>query len=562
MRFRGGNGTDEAGRGAVPSAPFLARWEKRENLAVGLFLAAFLAVGLLSINPYLTGADQISYITIAQKYARGQLGQAVNGYWSPLFSWLLAPFLMLGLEAVAASKILTLLTAVLLLWNLSRLSRQYHLTFPLRMIALLAMGPILLLCFVFINSGPDILVAALILGYLAVLLDPGYLDRPYSWLATGLWAGLAFLAKSYALFFGVLFILCIHGVFFIWSRTAMVRKRVVVRLLAVLLVFLCVSGPWISAISLKYHGLMLSSTMRTSLYLVLSPRGDTGSHPTKKGGLFAPPNPTAVCTWEDPTHYLKGYRLSSRFHSRSNFRFWLAHMAKNFRDVFNIFFLFSFLSPAILLAALILAFFPRRHSLAFFSWLALALYTSGYIVLFVIDRYLILDLVLIVLLGVMLLSLLKNWRHQAARLLRRILTGLFLFSFLVLPHRYLSRFQHGGARFYVSERYTDSELYKLGQVLLTRVPRGARIASNACYGRTHFLAYYLGAQYYGIITPETPPDTARAELARFKIDYVFFWSQVKPTHQWINSYKEMTHGKMAPLWVYRFKRSADALLNP
>ena len=42
---------------------------------------------------YLLNADGTSYISIANQYWRGNWGQAVNGFWGPLLSWLLIPFL-------------------------------------------------------------------------------------------------------------------------------------------------------------------------------------------------------------------------------------------------------------------------------------------------------------------------------------------------------------------------------------------------------------------------------------------------------------------------------------
>ncbi|MHC4720172.1 MAG: hypothetical protein ACYSYT_06835, partial [Planctomycetota bacterium] len=46
------------------------------------------------INP-----DGISYISVAQKYLAGDFAGAINGYWGPLYSWLLMPFLYFGIEA-------------------------------------------------------------------------------------------------------------------------------------------------------------------------------------------------------------------------------------------------------------------------------------------------------------------------------------------------------------------------------------------------------------------------------------------------------------------------------
>src|SRR5688572_4382331 len=68
------------------------------------FLAAAWAV---SAYRYQINPDAISYISIAQKYLAGDFGAAINAYWSPLYSWLLMPFLAIGIPALLATKVLT-----------------------------------------------------------------------------------------------------------------------------------------------------------------------------------------------------------------------------------------------------------------------------------------------------------------------------------------------------------------------------------------------------------------------------------------------------------------------
>src|SRR5437899_8814556 len=51
------------------------------------------AVGALHCWLYrneLINLDAVSYIEIARDYARGDLVHALNAYWSPLYSWVLA----------------------------------------------------------------------------------------------------------------------------------------------------------------------------------------------------------------------------------------------------------------------------------------------------------------------------------------------------------------------------------------------------------------------------------------------------------------------------------------
>jgi hypothetical protein len=58
-------------------------------------MASYLIVCAVALPWHLhrVGPDASAYLTIARKYNAGDFHNAVNGYWSPLLSWLIAPFL-------------------------------------------------------------------------------------------------------------------------------------------------------------------------------------------------------------------------------------------------------------------------------------------------------------------------------------------------------------------------------------------------------------------------------------------------------------------------------------
>src|SRR4030042_2557729 len=77
---------------------------KNDTICIVLIgVLASAAAGLL-INAYVSNIDLLSYISLSQRYLHGSLRDAVNAYWSPLFSWLLLPFLLLPVEPVIAAK--------------------------------------------------------------------------------------------------------------------------------------------------------------------------------------------------------------------------------------------------------------------------------------------------------------------------------------------------------------------------------------------------------------------------------------------------------------------------
>ena len=84
---------------------------KRE-LRLIIILIIYLIVGLAIIEKYhyQINPDGISYISIAQKYLAGDFANAINGYWGPLLSWCLMPFLAFNSDALLMAKVLAMLT--------------------------------------------------------------------------------------------------------------------------------------------------------------------------------------------------------------------------------------------------------------------------------------------------------------------------------------------------------------------------------------------------------------------------------------------------------------------
>src|SRR3954447_1440755 len=70
--------------------------------------------------------DGVSYLTIARQYLDGHFADAINAYWSPLYSWLLVPLTAAGIEATLATKVLAILvgtaTIAIVWWLMVNLS--------------------------------------------------------------------------------------------------------------------------------------------------------------------------------------------------------------------------------------------------------------------------------------------------------------------------------------------------------------------------------------------------------------------------------------------------------
>ena len=68
---------------------------KDKRVILFIVILFYLSLSFILLGHYLHvfNDDSISYLTIANEYEDGNFSAAINGYWSPLFSWLMVPFL-------------------------------------------------------------------------------------------------------------------------------------------------------------------------------------------------------------------------------------------------------------------------------------------------------------------------------------------------------------------------------------------------------------------------------------------------------------------------------------
>ena len=72
-----------------------------------IFSLAFYSVLWLLLNPvlgYLLASDCVAYLTIAERFAKGQYFESINGLWSPLNGWMIAPFIKAGFNSWTTAK--------------------------------------------------------------------------------------------------------------------------------------------------------------------------------------------------------------------------------------------------------------------------------------------------------------------------------------------------------------------------------------------------------------------------------------------------------------------------
>lgn len=327
-------------------------------------LAVCIALGVLQvwISRYAMNPDGESYLDIGDAYFRRDWGAAVNGYWSPLYSWVMG----LGLYIVKPSlrwefitvHLINLIIYIAALFcfrvflhsvlraNKKDVALRDSAALPEWVVLGLGYAIFLWAAVVLIDPGtvtPDLLVAAVLFLIGGYLLDLRAHESYGKFAIFGALCGVAYLGKAimFPLGFGLLIILMFSG--------ATSRRRTVGVLLAGLL-FLGVCLPFIVALSkhkgrftfgdsgkLTYAGLVSPGSPQT--HWQGEPEGSGTPRHTTRQLLehpavfeFAEPVEGTYPPWYDPSYWNEGAQIHWRL--RSELRV-LVQSARNYAKMLD-----------------------------------------------------------------------------------------------------------------------------------------------------------------------------------------------------------------------------------
>ncbi len=285
------------------------------NAALLAVAAVVLAFVTYRTRLEVTNIDGISYMSIAQQYATGHWGDAVNGYWSPLVSWLMAPLIAVGLGQTTAFGVVNLVASIAILgigaWLLLRTTGNGWTAAW----SILAVSP-LLIANVSLQT-PDVLVLLWSLVFVWALLaaDRAWHGSVRRIVLTGVLLGavcaLGYCTKAFLV--PVFLVVVPLWALIRWCQDRRDhRERRSLLLPAVALVaVVAFSAPWVIALSAKFGGFEVGSSLTVNVSGKFS---DTDSTDAGEYRIPSPPNPLAVSPNEDrtPSLYDAGVRTAER----------------------------------------------------------------------------------------------------------------------------------------------------------------------------------------------------------------------------------------------------------
>jgi hypothetical protein len=532
----------------------------RSGSSLVILLIVFAAYSVLILTTYhyerLTG-DATLYLSIAEKYLQGDLNNAINGYWGPLLSWLLVPFLYSGATHLFAINALNLIFGLLTIAGIWKLSFRFEISDTIRGIILIPLVPILQ--FISLIQPMDFLLLCILIYYLNIVFDKNFPVTFSSAAAAGILGALAYFSKPYGFPFFISHFILINICHYFATSSKEHRQKVLRGFITGAAIFALLSGTWIGLISNKY-GHFTFSNMGKGVFSGLGP----GSlHKTlEKGdpiffeGFFPPPNETAFIIYEDPSH--ARINTWSPLESKSSFRHYINNIIENIFEGIRIYESYSRLAIAIIIAYILSLFsHPLNRLLSqralLYPLLTILLYTGGYMPFHFESRYLWIINILLLLMGGKILNELFQYDLFKKRGLKIILTILLILSFSFTPLK---------ASIEMGNENINREMYKLGIKLDDRYNIHGNIASNRyitkasshdSWHRTFRLAYWTKSRYYGQPQEGISDAELRSDLIKHDIDYYFSWEGSDESPGFLSEYREITNSEIPGLKIYSLK---------
>lgn|GEM_PF-1237875 len=486
-----------------------------------LVLAVYAVGGLLLLLGYRRqiNPDGVAYLSIAHDYARGYFHAALNAYWGPLLSWLLAPFWLIHRDPLVGEKLLDLVAGGITITMTYLLLRRWRLSRSVQFTVLATLVPIVWYWTLPAPVTPDGLVVAVFAVYLWLLTKN--FQRPWlRALLLGIVIAIGFFTKAFMLPFFVVHLLAYNA--WHWHTESKDWRPFVASVGISFGVAIVLIAPWAAALSSKYHAFTLSTAGSFNLR-ILDPQQP--GQPVSYRGLLPLPNTSALSAWEDPssipTPDWSPISSFSHLHDYWNViigNIWITGV---------IFLGFSVFSLALLSYTLLANFGSRpKHRVEIGVTLSVILiYSAGYLLTNREERYYWPAFWgLLILAGLVWDGLKPRWRQSA----RYAALFLLILSVVYLPIKQLMD-NHNRAVYPWQE----------AMALQPLIPAGSRVASDTF--STIDYCYFLQVPCYGAINPKFSNQTNERQLANYHITDVLLFNltPTQPKPKYLANYHEV-----------------------
>jgi hypothetical protein len=465
----------------------------RHNLAISIFLFVLLFICLWPLYQYIFDVDGIGYAAVAHHYINGDWVKAVNGFWNPLHSWLVIPFMKTGLSDGAAFKISNAFIAVASLYFLYRLLHKFELNNTIKT-CIQFCGSILLLHYAYYELAADVLFVLLMLMFMNLYADSGFYNSISKNVLAGILGALLYFSKSYGFPFFIFHFAVIH--IFLNGIT----RKSLMPFLCGFLVFFLLCFLWMMALYWKYGEWMIAFGKYNAHW-------SFSTEPQQGPLLQPPPYETSAAVWEDPWFVKKDNLQKVPFTTIALQQIRTAlyntqHMLLHLHEL-------SFFAPVLLMLFFMKGVFKKSTT---FKWLLVSMITlpSGYILLHFETRFIWALSFILMIGGALILEnffskeIFKSWQQLLIWLV-------FFGSFLLYPVDHLKDSAYAGKDFYETAAFMKQNNIK------------GSFTSNKFKSESMVIAYLSGTSYYNPKKLSFKNEQLLQELKQYHIPYYFYY---------------------------------------
>jgi hypothetical protein len=251
--------------------------------------------------------DGVSYVEIARFYLNGQLHEAVNGFWSPLISWLIVPLLACKLSPDIAFKIITISAGLIALIANGALVAHCVKNRNLSLIVQCA-AAIMIASFALLICTPDILGLAFSLLFILALINSLRTKRTLWIFIAGMFLTISYFAKTFFLPFGICMTLLFPSAGFVLHHSLNrfsddIKNSILICCIAAILAM-----PWLIALHAKYDEWTIGTAGKLNFSLVVKQENTTRLIASK----------TEISPFQDPTRFALSNHTEKNYHNVIN----------------------------------------------------------------------------------------------------------------------------------------------------------------------------------------------------------------------------------------------------
>lgn len=489
--------------------PYMNTFNKYLPVIISSALYVLLWVLLQPVLGSNLDSDCVAYLTIAERMARGDYLNSINGLWSPLNSWILAVFIAEGADAWTSAKLLNFFFGSVVLIQVFFMFLKFKLS-TYKIYYLQIALSIAMVYFVYFQMFGDILQLIFVLAYLFVLWYKKGCPIGYGRAAIcGIIIGMAFYAKAYSFFFfGLHFLATL-----LWSvyQNRMALKKAAFVFITGITCAIMLMLPWTIALHQKYNEWSLNGQagkLNMSWYI------NSGKSFRSDITLLIPPSyHDSPSFWEDP--YLSQQNLSSPLSSPQHFMKWIFRVSHTCIVAIFCFQEISFLALAILLIALFYFFFSKKKTDTSdddfqmqLLLITICLLPAGYLLMHIETRYIWLNVPLLMIAGAVMIEKLLNGKRNLVK--RHFVYFTFALSFVVFP---LYQFEN--------LRDKNEDLFAIAETLKGKSIQGKFTSNAADAGRMWVIAWLTKSNYYTIERSTYSHHELLTEMKRYGVQYYF-----------------------------------------